>query len=136
MFTSMTKKLPALALTVAVATAAFAGTNSAQAGTLENLERERALLVQTFMNPTLSPEQRQSSIASTNRRLVDLERMVLRDKSLRGKNSKVVRRAFKSYDVSFMAHASAEKNLTLVDNWMEQFGLSTEALMTAEVGRR
>jgi len=136
MFASMKTKIPALALTLAVSTATFAASNAAQAGTLENLERERAILVQTFMNPTLDPEQRQASIASTNRRLVDLERMVLRDKSLRGKNTKVVRRAFRSYDVSFMAHASAEKNLTLVDNWMEQFGLSTETLMTAEIGRR
>ncbi len=136
MFTSAFRKIPALALTVVFTTAAFAGTNFAQAGTLENMERERALLVQTFMDPTLDPAQRQASIASTNRRLVDLERMVLRDKSLRGKNTKVVRHAFKNYDVSFMAHASAEKNLTLVDNWMEQFGLSTETLMTANVGRR
>ena len=129
-----TSKFAAIALTFAVATASLTG--AAQAGTLENLERERALMVQTFLDPALSPEQRQTTITSANRRLVDLERMVLRDKALRGRNDRIVRRAFKNYDVTFIAHASAEKNMTVIDNWLEQFGVTTEALMTAEVGRR
>ena len=73
----------------------LAGTaTQAGAGTLENLERERSITIQTFLDPTLTPGERQSRIASENRRLVDLERMVLRDKSLRGRNTRTVRRAF------------------------------------------
>ena len=51
-------------------------TGVAQAGTLENLERERAILVETLLAPTLSPDQRQQTIAIATQRLVDLERMV------------------------------------------------------------
>ena len=130
----MAIKLSTLAVTVAVALATVTGATSAQAGTLENLERERALLIQTFLDPALTPEQRQSTITSANRRLVDLERMVLRDKQLRKRQDRIVRRAFKNYDVTFIAHASAEKNLTTIDNWLEQFGMTTESLRTAEAG--
>ena len=121
----------------AVMACGLAGTaTQAAAGTLENLERERSITIQTFLDPALTPGERQSRIASENRRLVDLERMVLRDKSLRGQNTRTVRRAFQDYDVTFMAHASAENNLTMIDNWLTQFGITTQTVMAAQVGRR
>lgn len=111
-------------------------TGIAQAGTLENLERERALTIKTFLDPSLNVGNRQAKIDGAERRLIDLERMVFRDKSLKGKSTKTVRVAFRNYDISFLAHASSEKNRTMLDHWMDQFGLSTDGLMGTRIGRR
>ena len=51
----------AILVSAVVAGALAAG--SAQAGTLENLERERALLVETMLTPSLTSEERQSKLA-------------------------------------------------------------------------
>ena len=67
---------------------------------------------------------------------VDLERILLRDKSVVGKNTPQVRKAFENYDLTFLAHASVEKNLSLTDHWLEQVGVSTHSLMSTRVGRR
>jgi hypothetical protein len=123
---------------VALATM-MAGTfiaNAAQAGTLENLERERAIVIEAMLNAELSPTKRQRQVATALSRLVDLERMVLRDGKLTGRNTPTVRRAFKNYDLTFMASSAAEHDLALIDNWMTQLGLTTQSLMATDVGRR
>ncbi len=122
----------------ALAAAAFTGlaAGAAQAGPLENMERERALLIDTLLAPDLSPAERQGKVEISRRRLVDLERIVLRDGSLTGRNTPTVRRAFDNYDLTFLIHAAAEKNVTVLDNWLEQAGLTTQSLMGAKRGRR
>ena len=107
--------------------------NVAQAGTLENLERERAFLIKTFLDPDLATGARLKKIEMSKPRLIDLERMVLRDDSLTGRNTPVVRKAFSNYDLTFLIHAAAEKNRTPVDIWLEQVGLTTSQLLVAEV---
>lgn len=109
---------------------------TAHAGSLENLERERAITVKTMLQPDLDIAQRHAKLESQQRRLVDLERMVIRDKSLRGQTNKTVKIAFKNYDVTFLAHASGEKGTTLTDHWLTQFGITTDALLSARTGRR
>lgn len=124
-------------LTLALATVAcMAATDSAQAGTLENLERERAIMVETLLDPSFTVVERQEKIALSRNRLIDLERMVIRDKSLASKNTPVVKKAFENYDLTFMVHASVEKNLSLMDHWLNQVGVSTKTVMDARVGRR
>lgn len=113
---------------------AFSAT--ANAGTLENLERERSMTIKTFLDSSLTVDERQAKLDSQRRRLVDLERIVMRDKALRGLNTKTVHVAFKNYDVTFMGHASAEKGHTMVDHWLGQFGVSTDNLMATRVGNR
>lgn len=108
----------------------------AAADTLDNLERERALLIEAMLDPGLAPAERQARIESEQRRLVDLERMVLRDESLKGRNTPTVRKAFANYDLTFLVHASLEKKVSLMDNWMDQVGISTNTLMAARKGRR
>ncbi|MGE3335326.1 MAG: hypothetical protein AB7I36_16900 [Rhodospirillaceae bacterium] len=108
----------------------------AMADSLENLERERAILIEAMLNPELSPADRQQRLEFEKRRLVDLERMVLRDDALKGKNTPVVRKAFANYDLTFLVHASTEKKLSLMDNWLEQVGVSTQSLMSARKGMR
>ena len=111
----------------------FCITNTAQAGTLENLERERSFLINTFLDPDLATGTRLKKIEMSKPRLIDLERMVLRDKSLTGKNTSTVRKAFSNYDLTFLIHAAAEKNRAPVDIWLEQVGLTTNQLLIAKV---
>ena len=120
--------------------AAFASSilasGAALAGTIENLERERAIAVETLLSPNMDPAERLSSVEIARTRLVDLERMVLRDGGLRGRNTPAVRAAFENYDLSFLVHASIEKNRSLIDHWLEQLGVTTNSLMSARIGRR
>ena len=60
----------------------------------------------------------------------------MRDGSLKGRNTPAVRTAFQNYDLTFLVHASIEKNRTLIDHWLEQVGVTTNSLMSARVGRR
>lgn len=114
----------------------LAGATAQAADTLENLERERALTVQTLIDPALGPGERAGKLETATRRLTDLERMAIRDDSLTGDTSPVVRVAFKNYDLTFLVHGSVERNVTLIDQWMEQVGITTDSLMTARIGRR
>lgn len=123
--------------TIAIALGLFALTAGvADAGSLENMERERTLLIETLLTPELTPEERQEKTALAKRRLVDLERMTLRDKSLTGQNTPQVRRAFANYDLTFLVHSSVEKNVHVIDQWLEQFGLTSQTLSSARIGRR
>jgi hypothetical protein len=124
----------AMALALLAAGALIA--NPLKAGVLENLERERAIIIDTLLDSELSAKQRQTRIATATPRLVDLERMVLRDDKLTGRNTPVVRRAFENYDLTFLASAAAEFNVAIIDNWLAQLGLTTQSLMATEVGRR
>lgn len=103
---------------------------------LENLERERAHLIELMLDVALDPDKRRTLIENKVRRLVDLERMVMRDKRLEGNTHINVQRAFKSYDLTFMAHASLEQKQSLVAHWVDQTGLSNDAIMTSGRGIR
>ena len=95
-------------LAAAVTTVALAA--PVKADTLANMERERALLIETMLDGEITPAERQVRLEGAQRRLLDLERMVLRDDKLVGRNTPQVRRAFANYDLTFLVHASAEKN--------------------------
>ncbi len=107
-----------------------------EAGSLENLERERAILIETLLSSDLPAQDRHARVAVARSRLIDLERMVLRDKDLAGKNTPVVRAAFENYDLTFLVHAATEKNRALTDHWLTEVGVSTQAVMNARMGRR
>jgi hypothetical protein len=109
---------------------------SAAANSLENLERERAQLIRTALDPELAADARQAKLAGAQHRLVDLERMVLRDDKLRGNTAPITRIAFQNYDLTFLVHASTEHETTVVEHWMDQLGLTTSAVMNARAGRR
>jgi len=104
--------------------------------TLKNLERERTGFIEAVLDTTLTAEQRNKKIESKTRRLVDLERMALRDRRLEGKTDPMVRRAFKSYDMTFLAHASVEQDQHIAGHWYDQIGLSNEAILNARKGIR
>jgi len=132
----MSKRIfTALALAAAV-TAAGATTNSAIAGSIENLERERAILLENFLAADMAPKERHQKVSVSKRQLVDLERIVLRDKTLVGRNTPAVRRAFANYDLTFLVHAALEKDTAILDHWLRQVGLSEQAVMGATRRRR
>jgi hypothetical protein len=122
-----------IGITVAIFAAAIGG---AAAGTLENMERERAILLETILSGDMNAAERESRIQVAKTRLVDLERMVLRDKKLIGRNTPAVRAAFDNYDLTFLVHASTEKSRSIADHWLGEVGVSTTALMNARMGRR
>ena len=124
-----------LTITTAIAIVAVSASVAA-AGPLENLERERAILVDALLDPELAPGDRQAKVEIAKARLVDLERIVLRDDGLVGRNTPTVRRAFANYDLTFLVHASLENNTAVIDTWLGEVGVSTAALMTARQGRR
>ncbi len=134
--TKLTSLSCAAAACLAIGLAAGSATGPAQAGTLENLERERAIFIDTLLDPDATPAERFDKVRISRHRLVDLERMVLRDTSLKGRNTPTVRRAFDNYDLTFLVHASTEKNVSAIDTWLGEVGITTQSLMSAKMGRR
>jgi hypothetical protein len=122
--------------TMFVATIFVLSGSSAWAGALENMERERAIMLDTLLSGDVVAGERRSRGAISSARLIDLERMVLRDKSLLGKNTPLVRAAFENYDLTFLVHASTEKNRSPLDHWMAEIGVSTQTVLNARIGRR
>ena len=106
------------------------------AALLKDLERERAALLDALLDPERTAAERERYVRAAARRLADMERIVLRDDGLVGNTGPVVRRAFASYDLTFLAHAAAEQDRSMLDLWLEQVGLTTDAVMNAKSGRR
>ena len=125
----------ASAATVALVSSVIAS-SPVQAGSVENLERERAMVLQAILMPDLGPEERDAKISTSQRRLIDLERIVLRDDSLTGRSTPAVRTAFRNYDLTFLVHAATEKKMLLVDNWFTAMGLTTQSIMGTQAGPR
>ena len=122
---------------IALAVLAFSNApTTANAGSLENLERERASIIETLISGNIKNSERQRKIEVSRSQLIDLERMVLRDKSLNGKNIGSVQTAFKNYDLTFLVHSSIEKGKSIADHWLGEVGLTTAGLMNARMGRR
>ena len=130
----MKKTYKTLAVLAIWASTLMAG--HAQAGSIENLERERTILVDNMLTPEMTPAERQTKMVIAKRRLIDLERIALRDKSLVGRNTAAISRAFANYDLTFIIHASVEKGLSLADHWMEQVGITQQDVLSAVSRRR
>ncbi|ABK42708.1 hypothetical protein Mmc1_0181 [Magnetococcus marinus MC-1] len=109
---------------------------TAQGGTLDNLERERAILIGTLLSPEITYAERETKVNHSTRRLVDLERMVWRDSNLAKEGGPSVKKALDNFDLTFLVHASIEKDRLVVDHWLEQLGLTSTTLSTARMGRR
>lgn len=126
----LTRRALLLAVTIAMPLSV------AEAGSLTNMERERAIMLETLLSGDITTAERQERSSVSKSRLIDLERMVLRDKTLLGKNTPMVRAAFENYDLTFLVHAATEKNRGVMDHWLSEIGLSTQTLMSARPGRR
>lgn len=128
------KNLGLLATLILIASPVTYGADDIRS--LENLERQRARLIELALTPDLGNVKRQSQLQQMSHNMVDLERMVLRDDRLLGLTNPAVKRAFNNYDLTFLCHASMESSQHIVDFWLEKQGLSTQELSKARVGLR
>lgn len=120
-----------LALTAVAAV--LLGAGPASSGPLENLERERALLIAAHLDRSLDAAGRRDRAAIALRRLIDLERMVMRDPGTRTDTRPIARRAFADYELTFLAHASVERELSVVALWLERLGITSDRLLAARL---
>ena len=120
----------ALALVMAVSMSA-----SATADSLENLERERALTIATMLDSTMDVEARWNKLNLSRVRLADLEVMVINDKSLKNNFSNRVKHALSNYELTFLAHASAEYNKSIAAHWFDIVGLNTDQILASSVAK-
>jgi hypothetical protein len=124
------------AIIVCLASAIAGGTAvSAKAGSLENLERERALAITALLDSTIDVEARWSKLNLSTARLADLEVIVINDKSLKSTYSQRVKHALSNYELTFLAHASAESDKTIAAHWFERVGISTDQLLASRVAK-
>jgi hypothetical protein len=131
-----TKTGCAILLALTTILGASIGATQANAGPLENLERERANVIRTIVDASLSPAERHEQLLAAQRRLVDLERIAIRDPRVAKRNTPVARLALGNYDLTFLVHAGVENRLTITDQWLDQLGLTSAGLMTTRLGRR
>ena len=103
---------------------------------LENLERERAALISAQLDSSLDLNQRQQKVQNIYRRLVDIERMVLRDDRVTSSTSSLAQNAFNKYELTFLVHSSAEKSLPPLSHWMSELQLTTDNILSAKAGHR
>ena len=104
--------------------------------TLANMERQRADLLATYLDSEQSIAHKQRQITGHQTRLIDLERMVLRDDRLSGNKDRLVRLTFSNYDLSFLLHASAEADRAPIEQWLSSIGLGTNDILEARPGIR
>jgi len=116
--------------------AALAMAGPLAADPLESMERERARLIATLLDPDREAHARLAEADAGRRRLVDLERIALRDPGTETDTRPIARRAFADYDLTFLAHASIERDMAVLDLWLDRLGISTARIMAARVGRR
>ena len=125
--------------TLTLAACLLGATSGAEAddlNTLRNLERERSAMLVTALDTGLTPAERREDIRAAARRLIDMERMAIRDDRLAGHSSPLVKACFDNYDRCFLTHASAEAGRTVADHWLAQLGLTTDALGVSTSGYR
>lgn len=103
---------------------------------LENLERERAALLSAQLDNSLDLHQRQQKVQNIYYRLVDIERMVLRDDRVTASHSALAQNAFEKYELTFLVHSSAEKNLPPISHWMSELHITTNSILAAKPGHR
>ena len=110
-------------------------TLTAQADSIENMERERALVIGQILDPAMSSQMRWERMGYSKRRMADLERIALNDKTLQDSRNPTVLRAFREYELSFLVHAATESQRPITVHWLEIMGLTTSNLMNARVSR-
>lgn len=103
---------------------------------LENLERERAALLSAQLDNSLDVSRRQQKVQNIYRRLVDIERMVLRDDRVTASSSQLAQNAFNKYELTFLVHSSAEQSLPPFAHWMSELDLTSDSILSAKTGHR
>ena len=109
---------------------------AANANTIDNLERERATVLNLILDKSVSIGDRKSKLEKSKMRLLDLERMTINSKNINKNPSYQTIKAFEKFDLTFLVHSSLEKGKSLSLTWLEKIGLTTENLMSTRVSRK
>jgi len=104
--------------------------------TLENLERQRAVLLDNLTTTKLSTYQREQNTNKLIKRLVDLERMVLRDDRIATSNSIMAKNAFENYDLTFLVHAGSESKKSPMAHWLQALKITNQSIEKSRAGAR
>ena len=104
--------------------------------TLENLERQRAVLLNNLTTKQLNAYQREQETKHLIKRLVDLERMVLRDDRIAASNSIMAKKAFQSYELTFLVHAGSESKKSPMAHWLYSLKITDESIAKSSSGAR
>ena len=104
--------------------------------TLENLERERASLINNLLSEQIDGYQREQQTKTIIRRLTDIERMVLRDDRIAASNSVMAKKAFENYELTFMVHAGSESQKSMTAHWLTELNITNKSIKQAQVGAR
>ncbi len=104
--------------------------------TLENLERQRASLLNNLTTKKLNAFQREQQTKQFIKRLVDLERMVLRDDRIANSNSIMAKKAFQHYELTFLVHAGSESKKSPMAHWLYSLKITDESIANSSSGAR
>ena len=104
--------------------------------TLENLERQRAALLNNLTTKQLNAYQREQQTKHLIKRLVDLERMVLRDDRIAESNSVMAKNAFQRYELTFLVHAGSESKKSPMAHWLYSLKITDESITKSSSGAR
>lgn len=123
-------------ITFVLSSVAVAYANPSTLFSLENLERERAALLSSLTSTKLSPYQREQQANNIIRRLIDLERMVLRDDRIAASNSIMAKKAFQNYDLTFLVHAGSESKKAPMAHWLSALNITDDSINKSTIGAR
>ena len=104
--------------------------------TLENLERERAVFLDNLTTTKLNAYQRKQQSKHIIKRLIDMERMVLRDDRIAMSNSIMAKNAFQHYELTFLVHAGSESNKAPMAHWLHSLNITDEKIYKSKSGAR
>ena len=104
--------------------------------TLENLERERAAFLTNLTTTKLNAYQREQQGNHMIKRLIDMERMVLRDDRIATSNSIMAKKAFQSYELTFLVHAGSESKKAPMAHWLHSLNITDESIEKSKSGAR
>lgn len=104
--------------------------------TLENLERERAVFLNNLTTTTLNAHEREQQGNHIIKRLIDMERMVLRDDRIAMSNSIMAKNAFQHYELTFLVHAGSESKKAPMAHWLHSLNITDESIYKSTSGAR
>ncbi len=107
--------------------------NPTLASSIDNMERTRASLITTILDPNLDADNKQSKLLDLKLKLLDKERMVINDKKIIQNPSRNTIKAFEEFELSFLVHASIEKKVDITSHWFNEVGFTSSSLQNTKL---
>ena len=107
--------------------------NPALANSIDNMERTRATLITTILDPNLAADNKQNKLLDLKLKLLDKERMVINDKKIIQNPSRYTIKAFEEFELSFLVHASIEKKVDITSHWFNEVGFTSSSLKNTKL---